>query len=169
MTVNYEFQSRNRDTFLFKEGRISQPWVSPMFQSRNRDTFLFKKYKTFVAAPEYSFNLVIEILFFSRKRGDAFSSAFAVMFQSRNRDTFLFKGDTGGGTIAVSGFQSRNRDTFLFKSNSCPSRCPFSHLSFNLVIEILFFSSAPLKTPSVKSLNCKFQSRNRDTFLFKPT
>ena len=38
------FQSRNRDTFLFKAGlEKSNARSTGKFQSRNRDTFLFKQ------------------------------------------------------------------------------------------------------------------------------
>ena len=64
------FQSRNRETFLFKSktpetSRIMEALTE--FQSRNRETFLFKEklmgYKGY--SPTEGFNLVIEKLFFS--------------------------------------------------------------------------------------------------------
>ena len=163
------FQSRNRDTFLFKTA-TSLKWSTTIstFQSRNRDTFLFKPNPSNQNSALYhSFNLVIEILFFSRQivhaelvqavgRGfnlvieilffsrcsTSFVKAMVWRFQSRNRDTFLFKPITS--TISPSMlwlFQSRNRDTFLFKASRSASPIKQYRHRFNLVIEILFFSS----------------------------
>ena len=61
-----------------------------------------------------------------------------------------------GLTRSFGGFQSRNRDTSVFKPK--PNR-------FNLVIEILLFSSE--KADVGDSVYLRFQSRNRDTSLFK--
>ena len=65
------------------------------------------------------------------------------MFQSRNRDAFLFKSTQFSALVSRHRpFQSRNRDAFLFKRDFIDelkggenSEC------FNLVIEMLFFSS----------------------------
>ena len=89
-----------------------------------------------------SFNLVIEILFFSSASSRILPTRI-LKFQSRNRDTFLFKNtfsfeDTESINI-VAMFQSRNRDTFLFKL-SWLSLVRIRLACFNLVIEILFFS-----------------------------
>ena len=64
------------------------------------------------------------------------------MFQSRNRDAFLFK-HVGFAEIDkhLVMFQSRNRDAFLFKGTWRWDRRPYKVHSFNLVIEMLFFSS----------------------------
>ena len=138
-----KFQSRNRDTFLFKKPLelIRNP-LHGMFQSRNRDTFLFKvSTVSVIVADSDCFNLVIEILFFSSPFFYIILCRLPDMFQSRNRDTFLFK-------------PSRSRQT-----QRCRLPC------FNLVIEILFFSSQ--KWDSRARPFVAFQSRNRDTFLFK--
>ena len=91
--------------------------------------------------PILRFNLVIEILFFSRIPITS-ASGITSEFQSRNRDTFLFKLKMWlTGMLAIGRFQSRNRDTFLFK-------CATGHLA-----------GCAIRA---------FQSRNRDTFLFKP-
>ena len=64
-------------------------------------------------------------------------------------------------------FQSRNRDTFLFKHAPRERDQKNQMQSFNLVIEILFFLSPRSDAVYVKRYS-PFQSRNRDTFLFKP-
>ena len=63
------FQSRNRDTFRFKDAKANliEYLENVLFQSRNRDTFRFKgTVRAGIATPSTS-------------------------FQSRNRDTFRFK------------------------------------------------------------------------------
>ena len=110
------------------------------FQSRNRDTFLFKRWHIrYGLVVHKGFNLVIEILFFSSVDCEIVHTT-DIMFQSRNRDTFLFKIIGECGQAMEAAFQSRNRDTFLFKRD---------------------FTDIFLKCKGV------FQSRNRDTFLFK--
>ena len=63
-----QFQSRNRDAFLFKfKVAALGLGLFIQFQSRNRDAFLFKCVGTGGPHIELnSFNLVIEMLFFSR-------------------------------------------------------------------------------------------------------
>ena len=62
------------------------------FQSRNRDTFLFKSADSESSDADIAgFNLVIEILFFSSNSLRQLEDYEATGFQSRNRDTFLFK------------------------------------------------------------------------------
>ena len=86
------FQSRNRDTSLFRFYReVGKYYQVIKFQSRNRDTSLFRT--TIIKgedASSKSFNLAIEILLLSglesRRGGGGVAS-----FQSRNRDTSLFK------------------------------------------------------------------------------
>ena len=140
------FQSRNRDAFLFKSTRDVY-WhnvVLSMFQSRNRDAFLFKSsahgFRGVDERPR--FNLVIEMLFFSRANTGSIQSNGFIMFQSRNRDAFLFKRRhrACGSDYGCQWFQSRNRDAFLFK----------------------FYSLQANETRIIA-----FQSRNRDAFLFK--
>ena len=64
------------------------------------------------------FNLVIEILFFSRKEKEYMPDAVS-KFQSRNRDSFLFKPNKEIARLRKDyAFQSRNRDSFLFKYRS---------------------------------------------------
>ncbi len=117
--------------------------LSFLFQSRNRDTFLFKIILSISKSPlVVRFNLVIEILFFSSLRQTAPMQRLTLnLFQSRNRDTFLFKGaEAYLANVRNFKFQSRNRDTFLFKSFAL-LLVRFVPTGFNLVIEILFFSS----------------------------
>ena len=62
------FQSRNRETFLFKGAAISPDDLSGfLFQSRNRETFFFKHGIEFAHTRRGAqrFNLGIEKLFFS--------------------------------------------------------------------------------------------------------
>ncbi len=87
------------------------------------------------------------------------------MFQSRNRDAFRFKiivKFRGGITTGM--FQSRNRDAFRFKC-SVLGLIMFNSNSFNLVIEMLFVSSADVSVTG--NAIRMFQSRNRDAFRFK--
>ena len=64
------FQSRNRDTSLFRESRtvgFHESVLEGEFQSRNRDTSLFREIQLSNDLYEHplSFNLAIEILLFS--------------------------------------------------------------------------------------------------------
>ena len=72
--MTYPFQSRNRESYLFKEVRVPRSrrkrrwrgiWT---FQSRNRESYLFKV------------NLVVKGIGIRKSR-----------FQSRNRESYLFK------------------------------------------------------------------------------
>ena len=112
------FQSRNRDAFLFKAIIMHKPKRGFLwFQSRNRDAFLFKfSGSGETGSTALSFNLVIEMLFFSRRRRDRDTDADTSGFQSRNRDAFLFKLKSLSRMPPLFSFQSRNRDAFLFKS-----------------------------------------------------
>ena len=88
-------------------------------------------------------------------------------FQSRNRDAFLFK--HRGERFSRDRnqwFQSRNRDAFLFKSNKIAGGMGTKTKGFNLVIEMLFFSSERRDRTDAWA-DRWFQSRNRDAFLFK--
>ena len=124
--MRFQFQSRNRDAFLFKNSSEVHETGSfcIKFQSRNRDAFLFKMQSSYCKRPP-------------RK------------FQSRNRDAFLFKKAFYDidriPRLRPRKFQSRNRDAFLFKAkNSLPPGC--SYCRFNLVIEMLFFSRRNIRT-----------------------
>ena len=89
------FQSRNRGSFLFKTtSRQRRPPHIQAFQSRNRGSFLFKLYSLYPCAriKEGCFNLVIEVLFFSRLL-EPCCNLIVSWFQSRNRGSFLFKTD----------------------------------------------------------------------------
>ena len=148
----YVFQSRNRDTFLFKSLSFSILRIRfGMFQSRNRDTFLFKCSRTSpIASPRQCFNLAIEILFFSscqhRQTSQcrmvfSFNLAIEILFFSRRKEHLVKKERTSWYPAYTCEFQSRNRDTFLFKY---------------------------LQVITEQGERDEFQSRNRDTFLFKP-
>ncbi len=61
-----------------------------MFQSRNRDTSIFRKIRIFASVDFLArFNLVIEILLFS-VISSGNENAINHEFQSRNRDTSIF-------------------------------------------------------------------------------
>ena len=86
------FQSRDRDTFVFKKNRVFQNPNSPKFQSRDRDTFVFKfLISEGITSYNVSFNLAIEILLFSRIYKTPAPPDIRDTFQSRDRDTFVFK------------------------------------------------------------------------------
>ena len=93
-------------------------FTTGQFQSRNRDAFLFKYPDNLdvYLLVFYGFNLVIEMLFFSSFHWGPFISGTLLMFQSRNRDAFLFKPTPSDNNApSFQEFQSRNRDAFLFK------------------------------------------------------
>ena len=131
-----------------------------MFQSRNRESFLFK-YRNLITQmmSNLRFNLVIESLFFSRSH-HSHHSLRPNLFQSRNRESFLFKSRFWMAMAIQSiTFQSRNRESFLFKMGRKNS--PYETiLRFNLVIESLFFSSPPLRKPYWTCYN-RLQFRER--------
>ena len=163
------FQSRNRESYLFKSILGVHPVVAQtsMFQSRNRESYLFKK----------------KVLRCYRNTRN--------MFQSRNRESYLFKCFCRCRCVSrYSKFQSRNRESYLFKEQkpdlvpdtfwgfnlvienlifSRLSQCG-SHLSyhtcFNLVIENLIFSRFPVVL-NLRIASSMFQSRNRESYLFK--
>ena len=122
------------------------------FQSRNRDTFLFKL-AGYEASLDDRFNLVIEILFFSsyaellgKSRCCAsFNLVIEILFFSSIPNLKFLR------QLEYFWFQSRNRDTFLFKK-SVPNAPSTQRARFNLVIEILFFSrqeNLPESAPAV--------------------
>ena len=78
-----KFQSRNRESYLFKESIADRLQAdAEMFQSRNRESYLFK----------CTFDELGQI---------------ESMFQSRNRESYLFKhfdmaGRMGGQLVSIS-------------------------------------------------------------------
>ena len=147
---------------------MQTPWRCRLkFQSRNRESFLFKsELHLQIVKLYYCFNLAIENLFFSSFRQNVFATPGLFRFQSRNRESFLFKCTTAECQILIcTEFQSRNRESFLFKEYptftkgrasgwvSISQSRIFSfqgrhrqfderrYWSFNLAIENLFFSS----------------------------
>ena len=212
------FQSRNRDTFLFKIEGMGHHCVRDALVSISQSRYFsfqdslelvvyFHAFKVSISQSRYfSFQAFSQVIIGAKKIG----------FQSRNRDTFLFKyvAIPTASSDRDRAFQSRNRDTFLFKwgyvrSGEFGVRVSISQsryfsfqdnfqalglspeCRFNLAIEILFFSSRqlPVRSRSKREsfnlaieilffsricwwfLPCpclSFQSRNRDTFLFKP-
>ena len=115
--------------------------------------------------PFLSFNLVIEVLFFSSQRSahrdncptTSFNLVIEVLFFS-SRDVFIH-------SFAARKFQSRNRGSFLFKGNRIVWATR-ANSSFNLVIEVLFFSRTTYRRIEDPP-SSEFQSRNRGSFLFK--
>ncbi len=143
LLVSAMFQSRNRDTFLFKDRSPCGHALSDCRFNLVIEILFFSSrlFLRMLISHWVCFNLVIEILFFSRWRHPDLQGDHNE-FQSRNRDTFLFKTACEKRLPkALSLFQSRNRDTFLFKSNSRSAEREPNTFCFNLVIEILFFSS----------------------------
>ena len=137
------FQSRNRESYLFKSRtQLAADTHIILFQSRNRESYLFKhKVGSVLFAAFISFNLVIENLIFSRLGRWMVSVRCNRRFQSRNRESYLFK--LAGLPAYLNDlrlmFQSRNRESYLFKYRK---RCCQQHhrRRFNLVIENLIFS-----------------------------
>ena len=139
----------------------------------------------------WSFNLVIEMLFFSSIYFQATVEIVGTMFQSRNRDAFLFKlgvqsakhpEPVGFNLVIEMLFFSSERiayesvlldmrfnlviEMLFFSSNIIVGLIEWWNGGFNLVIEMLFFSSDSVA--STHSIWGQwFQSRNRDAFLFK--
>ena len=136
------FQSRNRESYLFKCFKKSLVGLPAReFQSRNRESYLFKGgVQDFFRGENAGFNLGIENLIFSSKHGYYYKDRW-LPFQSRNRESYLFKLQKWGDRWEKhQQFQSRNRESYLFKW--C---CPFER----------YYSNNP------------FQSRNRESYLFK--
>ena len=136
------FQSRNRGSFLFKAGRINLPPFSLSSFNLVIEVLFFSRPSPARRKPwsPTSFNLVIEVLFFS-SRWTWWHGRAGLEFQSRNRGSFLFKGFACLRATGFFAFQSRNRGSFLFKGVE-PRQAPmYRCYRFNLVIEVLFFSS----------------------------
>ena len=142
MLLNFLFQSRNRESYLFKVESFIVYIKIGLFQSRNRESYLFK-YQSKASLPSgftQRFNLVIESLIFSRKSLEAPTT--------RGRQ-----------------FQSRNRESYLFKRGNLEQAERNLH-RFNLVIESLIFSSVNVVSRVLNAV-FEFQSRNRESYLFK--
>ena len=113
-----------------------------------------------------SFNLVIEILFFSSIHSSVsslyfricFNLVIEILFFSRDAPTMpqLRTAFCFNLVIEILFFSSPLHEIYI---RCCRLRC------FNLVIEILFFSRT-LAGARIRT-SIQFQSRNRDTFLFK--
>ena len=126
--------SRNNTTHLLLNNRQT-------FQSRNRDTFDFKNARPVRCRHRLrSFNLVIEILLISSTEAGrrykeittGFNLVIEILLISR-------PSGTQAGNFTVNMFQSRNRDTFDFKGRCTLYPWNYTH-RFNLVIEILLIS-----------------------------
>ena len=138
-----------------------------MFQSRNRESYLFKVrgIRAEFGCPISRFNLVIENLIFSSHLECECCVGLDFLFQSRNRESYLFKFHTTphqtatlsrGFNLVIENlifssldsantdannkkFQSRNRESYLFKSGGIELAAAIES-GFNLVIENLIFS-----------------------------
>ena len=115
------FQSRNRGTFLFKRHRDLRRWLPDKVSISQSRYFSFQVHsqrkRAVVSASVPSFNLAIEVLFFS----------------SRER-----KDDASQPRCQVSISQSRY---FSFQDNDDQATVVVFNSGFNLAIEVLFFSS----------------------------
>ena len=135
------------------------------FQSRNRDAFRFKiSGRMSQVLNLHGFNLVIEMLFVSRRHAPSVRNGSPTMFQSRNRDAFRFKRKTGVVSLTALLFQSRNRDAFRFKSEVESN--PSAAIRFQSRNRDAFRFKARQAPPYVPYAPT-FQSRNRDAFRFK--
>ena len=165
-----------------------------MFQSRNRESYLFKSgYEQYQFQDIHCFNLVIENLIFSRHQSRHRPEQWQHRFQSRNRESYLFKAGMCAITAAMFPasfnlvienliFSSRNlirrRDhqlksfnlvieNLIFSSGQMNSSVRKRAQSFNLVIENLIFSSLTVCDRISITHAIAFQSRNRESYLFK--
>ncbi len=112
-----------------------------------------------------SFNLVIEILFFSRLEAWLATGATQQCFNLVIEILFFSSIPGISGGICWISF-NLVIEILFFSSMITAARQNARAVSFNLVIEILFFSSSA-KGHIKKVAKPAFQSRNRDTFLFK--
>ena len=166
--ITIEFQSRNRDTSLFRKYFSNRCHCDPLFQSRNRDTSLFRSLSlsTYVT-PRMQFQSRNRDTSLFRIKAKCSVCNMPYPFQSRNRDTSLFRRsqryNPKRATFTVSISQSRY---FSFQAPKISTHSTAPKRSFNLAIEILLFSG--YKTLKIgKFLSGRFQSRNRDTSLFR--
>ena len=121
------------------------PCASRMFQSRNRDTSLFKLW-FLVCLTNVPFSVSIsQSRYFSFQGNRRPSAASAAICVSISQSRYF--------SFQVSDEQPENRTDTIY------TKC------FNLAIEILLFSSAFCR--AVGESPSMFQSRNRDTSLFK--
>ena len=138
-----------------------------LFQSRNRESYLFKEREQREAdkASRLSFNLVIENLIFSRGHWRAVIGILRP-FQSRNRESYLFKSRHCDPRIRERSILCFNLviESLIFSRIWCDSWIRLQ-VSFNLVIESLIFSSQPRS--EICRYSVSFQSRNRESYLFK--
>ena len=115
----------------------------------------------------FGFNLVIESLIFSRisvsvcfeKPPKCFNLVIESLIFSRGKRLFR-------DGYSERKFQSRNRESYLFKV-SYRVRYHTLITCFNLVIESLIFSRIRFAKRLHKSRMDAFQSRNRESYLFK--
>ena len=138
-----------------------------LFQSRNRGSFLFKAVTTSISRLQTGFNLVIEVLFFSRRRNPIRWLLLMKGFNLVIEVLFFSRGFAGSGYVFPMGGFNLVIEVLFFSSGLKPRGYALRVSCFNLVIEVLFFSSAWGRRLCVMRHGRKFQSRNRGSFLFK--
>ena len=125
-----------------------------MFQSRNRESYLFKRMKCLKIGgiPTLNcFNLAIENLIFSRQLDMVKPRTFHVRFNLVIENLIFSSSRNSERWSRHSKFQSRNRESYLFKVYLRFQAVDLSGAahSFNLAIENLIFSSLPVETQPI--------------------
>ena len=111
------FQSRNRDAFHFRcaAARVRVA-MSNSFQSRNRDAFHFRHIGLWHPCARACFNLVIEMLFISGQGVIAHEEDGDRFVSISSSRCFSFQEDAEAAIAsALQEFQSRHRDAFHFR------------------------------------------------------
>ena len=137
------FQSRNRDTSLFRSlGFGAWEYTLYEFQSRNRDTSLF------------------------RRVGRGHDPRLAELFQSRNRDTSLFRSKENRIHSACCNSVSISQSRY-FSFQVRMSRCNRVRQYLVSISQSRYFSFQAPVSYTAPYDSALFQSRNRDTSLFR--
>ena len=160
------FQSRNRDSCHFRFVEIGFTPAKVMFQSRNRDSCHFRisgAYRPKLSIS--SFNLAIEILVISGKKGTC-RVAVPYWFQSRNRDSCHFRCNAVVSPCTSIILRFNLAIEILVISGSSVQHVRNRSVCFNLAIEILVISGMKCLVCAAP-LNPGFQSRNRDSCHFR--
>ena len=175
------FQSRNRDTSLFRwrfgtlrshkfKAGFNLAIEILLFSGIQRKGELMKKcqcvsisqsrYFSFQVFPKFrihcgsvSFNLAIEILLFSGQQPSATAPQRSRGFQSRNRDTSLFRADNFNTEVSLPSDVSISQSRYFSFQGIQGDVFHIPLSSFNLAIEILLFSGAPHRSPYRTCLN----------------
>ena len=140
MAFTRGFQSRNRESYLFKMSMILACARRTMFQSRNRESYLFKINKS-NRKIRYHYVSISEsrILSFQAKIRNTARNQIIPVSISESR-ILSFQGNPRRRTNFTDYmFQSRNRESYLFKPDDLDGNFVFV-FCFNLGIENLIFS-----------------------------